>query len=511
MTPLRESVGRMAKRMLGGSRSIRETLTLWYIGILAVILAFFGCALYLSVAAGLARDVDKTLALQADHVAGTIFAFREAEETAPGSAGGNWESAPPGTFLGGIVRGQLPELLGRWASKTDNLRTSRPLRLVDRYGRPLVASENFTQLDLPITKTALKEALKKHTFYETFRRSGQRIRLVTRPVIEQGRILYLVQVAASLRQVDMKTGRFLFSLLVLIPMTLVLARSAGRFLATTALQPVGLMIGQAKRISSQRLEERIPVPEAADELNELAVTFNDMLSRLERDFRRLRRFSAAASHELRTPLTVIRGELEVALRRPRTPEEYERVLRVYLQKADEMTSIVEELLMLAHQEATDRVVEWKPVNLSALTREVSQTWEKVAQTKSVRMEIPAHEPVWVRGERRLLERLVANLLDNAIKHTPAQGRVTLRSDRQGNMASLSVQDTGSGIPPGELPHIFDRFFRGGSGTDGVHSTGLGLGLCRWIVEVHHGQIDVSSAPGQGATFTAWFPLVQPSS
>ncbi len=490
------------------SRSIRQTLTLWYIGILAAILLLFGGAVYVRVVTGMAREVDKTLALQVDHVAGTLFAFREAEESATSSAGGNWQHAPSDTLFGAVGRGQLPDLVSRWARKTDNLRTDRALRVVDDGGRALVASENFAQLQLPLTKTAVARALKKHTFYETFRRSGQRIRVVTRPVVEYGRVLYLVQAAASLKEVDASAIRFLCFLLLLIPLTLVLARSVGWFLATTALEPVAVMVARTQQISSQRLEERVPVPGTGDELDQLATTFNEMLTRLERDFRRLRQFSAAASHELRTPLTVIRGELEVTLRRPRTPEEYQRTLRTQLKKSDELSAIVEELLLLAHHEATDGVVEWRPLDLSAVAQEVTGLWRGVAKTASVRLEVPAQKPLWVMGEQRLLERLAANLLDNAIRHTPPHGKVTMTSDCEEQMARLRIHDTGPGIPPEELPQLFDRFFRRSSGSDGAHSTGLGLGLCRWIVEIHHGRLEVASTPGAGATFTAWFPLIQ---
>ena len=492
------------------SRSIRETLTRWYIGILAVILCLFGGVIYVRVVAGLAHDVEKTLVLQADHVAGTIIAFREAEEATTSSGGGNWQHAPPGSFLGAIDRGQLPDLINRWGRKTENLRTERALRLVDNDGQMVIASPSFSRLDLPLTKTAVAVGLKQRTVYETFRRSGQRILLVTRPVIEHGRVLYLVQIAASLKQVDASALRFLCFLLVLIPLTLVLARSVGWFLATTALDPVASMIAHTRRIGSQRLEERVPVPGTGDELDQLATTFNEMLTRLERDFRRLRQFSAAASHELRTPLTVMRGELELALRRPRTPEEYQRTLRTHLAKTDELSAIVEELLMLAHREATDGAVEWAPTDLSVVAREMSGPWRDVAKTQSVRLEVVAHQPLWVMGERRLLERLVANLLDNAIKHTPPHGQVTITSDQEDRMARLRIHDTGPGIPAEELPQLFDRFFRPGLGSSGPRTTGLGLGLCRWIVEIHHGRLEVSSPPGDGATFTTWLPIVHSS-
>ncbi len=290
-----------------GPQSIREVLTLWYIRILAAILILFGGALYLTVVTGLTRDIDKTLVLRADYIAGTIFAFREAEQSTTHATRGNWEYAPAVAIPGGVGKGELPGLLRRWARQTDTLTAERRFRVVDGAGHLLTASQNFRQMDLPLTPYAITEGLKKNTVYETFKRKDQRIRVVTRPVIENDRILYLVQVAVSMKQAGSLADRLLFSLVVLIPAILIAARSAGLFLAATALEPVGVMIAQAKRISSQRLEERIFVPETSDELKDLSLTLNDMLARLQNDFRRLRQFSAAASHELRTPLTVIRG------------------------------------------------------------------------------------------------------------------------------------------------------------------------------------------------------------
>ncbi|MGH2349844.1 MAG: sensor histidine kinase, partial [bacterium] len=313
-----------------------------------------------------------------------------------------------------------------------------------------------------------------------------------------------IQTAGSLKHVDDSLAGLRLWLLWLTPLTLLGTSAIGWFLATTALRPVGRMTRQAQRIGAERLEDRLDVPKTGDELERLAATFNDLLARLEHAFRRMRQFSAAASHELRTPLTAMKGELEVVLRKPRRPEEYRSVLHTHLQLVDEMAHLVAELLMLARSDAVKGAVEFRPVEIGALIRQVSDLWCRSAEAKGIRITIATPKRVWVRGEPRLLERVVANLLDNAIRHTPAGGRITVRSERHGEQACLIVQDTGPGIPAGELPHIFDRFFKPPAATNGS-STGLGLGLCRWIVEAHAGRIDIISPPAQGATFTVWFP------
>ncbi len=490
------------------ARSIRQTLTLWYVGILAVILCVFSWVLYSSLHASLIRDVDRTLALQAGNVADTIHAFWEAERAAPSSAPGNWQSAPSATLQHEVDRGRFPDLVSRWAEKTGGLEKGRPILLLDVDGRPIAVSESFARLGLPQTAASVSRAVTlRHTMYETLRLPDGRVRLITRPILEPAH--YVIQAATPLSQVDASLHQLRLWLGWLIPLTLIITSSVGLFLATTALRPVAEMIAQAQRISAERLDERIPVAQTGDELQRLGVTFNDMLARLESTFHRLRQFSAAASHELRTPLTVMRGELEVALRKPRDQDEYQRVLHTHLETVNDMAHTVEELLTLARSESVDGAIDWRPVELSQLARQVSETWRRVAGPKSVTVEVPMpeQEPVWVRGEPRLLERIIANLLDNALRHTPPKGRVTLRTERQGQEACLIVEDTGPGIASEEMPQIFNRFFKPWSKVDGSRSTGLGLGLCRWIAEAHHGRIEVSSPPGRGATFVVWLPLI----
>lgn len=479
-------------------RSIRLTLSLWYMGILAGVLILFSWVLYTSITANLAQDVNELLASQATQVTNSLATFWKASDDAAQSGGETlWKT---------VNEGRLPGLVSRWVSAGGSAEIGRPLRVLDRDGRVLYTAPSFTQLALPMTKSALGQARRRRLPYEEFGVSNRRVRLLTAPAVENGRVLYLVQVAAVLQQAGVPLERLRRWLMWLIPPTLFVTSVGGWFLATRAMRPVGQMISQVQQIGEGHLHERIDVPRTDDELERLAGTFNDMLKRLEHAFHRLRQFSAAASHELRTPLTVMKGEIEVALRKPRDDEEYRQVLRRHLETLNEMAGIVEELLMLARSEAVEGVVEWRPVALDELVRRVCDTLRPLAEAKKIRVEIRAASPTWVRGERRLLERLVANLFDNAVKYTPRQGRVSLQVERRDDHAYLAVRDTGPGIAREELPKIFDRFFSRRAAENSDRPNGLGLGLCRWIVEAHQGRIDVDTAPGQGATFTIQLPL-----
>ena len=219
----------------------------------------------------------------------------------------------------------------------------------------------------------------------------------------------------------------------------------------------------------------------------------------------MRQFSAAASHELRTPLTVMKGEMELVLRKSRTEEEYERVFRNQLSVVNDMVHVVEQLLAVAHAEDGEMAVHWETLELGVLLRSVAQGFDAIANGKNISVQVLEEKAVNVQGERRLLERLVANLLENAIKHTPPEGRVTLEAVRRGGQSLLIVRDTGKGISAEDMPKIFDKFFSHQQSQEGIPSTGIGLGLCRWIAEVHKGKIEVTSRPGQGAEFTVSFP------
>lgn len=487
-------------------RSIRITLTLWYAGIFTLILAAFGWALHENVSSSLARDVDRALSQRADGIATAIHSYWEARRQ--GTAPGNWESAPAGSLREEFRLGRFPALVKQWAQETDNLQSGRAATILDNQGRVIAVSSRYPMFSQTVIEQTLAAAQDRPLVFHTVSQPEGRMRIVTRPMIDGGVTFGYIQVAASLAGADGSQARLRLWLWWLIPFTLLLIGTVGWFLTGKALEPVDAMVRKAQQISAQRLEERLIVPKTGDELERLAITVNDMLGRLERAFKRLRQFSAAASHELRTPLTVMKGELEVTLRRPRTAEEYRETLQTHLRTIDDMTHTVEELLMLARGEAVDATVEWKPVDMSALVRDGAKPFQTLASGKGVKIEIQTDGPAWVRGERRLLERIITNLLENALKHLDEHGIVQVSVERGNNQIRLRVKDNGPGIPPEELSQLFDRFFRPRPSANG--GSGLGLGLCRWIAEVHRGRIEATSAEGQGATFTVWLPQHHPA-
>jgi heavy metal sensor kinase len=307
-----------------------------------------------------------------------------------------------------------------------------------------------------------------------------------------------VQAAVSLLPNDRAQRELVGVLLLAGPLALAGALGGGYWLARKALAPVDRMVATAREITANRLDRRLDVPQAEDELGRLASTLNDMIARLQRSFEEVRRFTADAAHELRTPLAAIRTEAEVALRSPRSPEQDGRVLENLLEEIERLTRLVSQLLFLCREDTGIGVGSFRPVRLDELVREVSDHMQVAAREKGVDFSVDLPAPSQVRGDPDRLRQLFFNLLDNSIKYTPPGGKVTVRSESPNGHARVIVTDTGVGIAAEHLPHVFDRFYR----VDPSHSpqtdgTGLGLAICRSIAEAHGGRLEIDSELGEG--------------
>jgi signal transduction histidine kinase len=254
---------------------------------------------------------------------------------------------------------------------------------------------------------------------------------------------------------------------------------------------------------------RIPMRDAGDELDYLILTFNRMIERLEAGFSQMRQFSTDVSHELRTPITAIRGQLEVALFTAQTTEQYREAMFNALQDIDRLSQIVRALLLLSQAESGQLVLQRSSLNLCEVARDLVEQFQIPAEAAGVHLSADLPEQCTAQVDRVQIERLLTNLLSNALKFTPEGGSVKLGLSPEPGGVCLVVEDTGRGIPTEHLPHIFDRFYRvPGNGTAPAPEQGLGLGLSfvAWIVRAHRGTIDVDSTPGKGTKFTIHLPV-----
>jgi len=320
---------------------------------------------------------------------------------------------------------------------------------------------------------------------------------------------FLIRVGTSLAPVDSAVDELVRVLALVVPAGVLFSALAGWWLAGRALAPVAAITRAALEINISQLDRRLPLGGAGDEIDRLAETFNLVFARLQAAVEQMRQFTASISHELRTPLTALRGEAEVALLQGKDLEDFRRLLASQLEEFDKLTRLINDLLTLARAEAGEIRLEQRSVDLGRLAGAVAEQIEPVASWKKIALAARVEGEVRVAGDSRWLERVVVNLLDNAIKFTPEGGRVDLRVAANGAEALLEVRDTGAGVSPEALPHIFDRFYRADpSRSKEVDGAGLGLSLVRWIVEAHHGGIEVTSEPGKGSLFTVHLPLAQ---
>ncbi len=298
-------------------------------------------------------------------------------------------------------------------------------------------------------------------------------------------------------------ARLRASLLLILPLILITAVSGGYLLAGRALVPIIALTDELSRIDPRDLSGRLAVSPVNDEVARLTRAINALLERVERAADTEHRFATDAAHELRTPLAVLRAGLEVALAHERTPAAYAETLTAALSEVVGLCAIADQLLTFARldQEATLQSVR---LDLGALVGEVLEAVEPLVQAKRLTLAADCADTVEVDGNPVHLKRLAVNLIDNAIKFTPEQGRVEVSvAVRDGN-ATLQVADSGPGIPPADLPYIFDRFFRGKA--RGEAGNGLGLCLCREIARLHRGSITVANRTGGGCEFVVTLPL-----
>jgi heavy metal sensor kinase len=479
-------------------QSLRLKLTLWHVFILGILLIAFSGFLYLTLSKSLYRGVDNKLRSLAELIAS--------------------ESASPMSKFG---FGNIDQTL----EASMNLRpVGKFIQVLDESGRIGKKSDNLRNVQLPISLNALKNASMGLVTFETNRSFGNTpLRIVTLPVAEKDHTMRIVQVASSLEDVEDALNTLLLILLITVPSALIMASLGGQFLAHKALKPVDQITQTARMITSQNLNQRIPPPKVKDEISRLVETFNEMITRLDQSFRQMKQFSSDASHELKTPLTILRGEVEVALRKERTSPEYQRVLTSNLEEINRMSQIVEDLLLLSRADNGEILLNRKEINLSEILKEMIPQASLLSRHKDLRIQaVLPEEAISILGDHLRIRELFLNLIENAIKYTEEGGLIKVlltkdhhfsameQQERRGNgngFAEIRVTDTGIGIAKEDQEHIFDRFFR----VDKARSreqggSGLGLSICKWIVEAHQGRISVESEPEKGSCFVVKLPL-----
>ncbi|HXH72759.1 MAG TPA: ATP-binding protein [Mariprofundaceae bacterium] len=464
-------------------RTFRGRLALLYIALEFGILLFAAVLLYAALSHRVHQEVDEQLAEQGQGIASEL-------ERSPFYFWSGHLNEYASHYPGAI---QLVAANGLVLFTSDRT-------LIDRGGDDVSAALGRTfNLDKPAFAST-QSLLRKSN-----------IRVIVIPIHRAGRVVAALMLGRSTADISA-----VFNLMYLIGgilglISIFISSAAGYYMAKQALAPIQEITSTARAVAAGDLSRRLTSKTQDKEIRILVKVLNKMFQDLEASFVAQKRFTADASHELRLPLTILKGEIEVALRHPRTAEEYAQTLQQQLETIDRIERIVNDLLTLARADAGQLELVQEPVDLSLLLQEVGQQHLVLFAGQHIELDMDIDEGLEVMGDASHLERLLMNLLNNAYKHAPEGSTVRLAARSRDGIASISVSDQGAGIAPEQQSLLFDRFFRADDARCRKQGEGAGLGLaiCKRIVEAHGGDIRVESVPGHGATFIVELPLLGP--
>ncbi len=460
----------------------------------------FSFVLYLYFERILAEDLDAFLASRA---AGVMASIRAYARDFPGRSGGR----PGATAFRDLAKLWTDESAG------SGFLLNTGVEILNFDGRILAATHGFESV-VPLSAIALKRARSGRSMYrdvETVEDIGGStdFRVLSVPLKLDIGFTAVVQVIVSQSRVFGALSTLRILLMLLAPAAAAIGAGAAALIGGGLVAPLGSMAETLRRITERRLDERVEAPGESRELAELALAFNTMMDRVEAAFDEQLRFTDDAAHQLRTPLTVLRGELELALKRARSSDEYERVLESNLEEVERMIRLVGRMLDLARLEVGKIEAVPKPVRLDKVLRELAEDFEPLAVEQGMTIDLSALSPASASGDPLRLYQAFMSILENALRYAPAHSAIELSSSENESGARVSLRDHGRGIPPDELESIFLRFHRGQNAEGPGH--GIGLSLAASVLRLHGGSLVASNHPGGGAVFTATFPwLGKPS-
>ncbi|MEW6211387.1 MAG: heavy metal sensor histidine kinase [Acidobacteriota bacterium] len=461
-------------------RSIRFRLTLWYAGLLAGLLTLFGASVYIWLEGYLRWTLEQSLGNQARQIGETFLA----------SVGVSGEDYV------------IDEIREHYAPEINN----RFVRVTRADGSVMYASlapedKSFDPASLPVLNSFASAAFARSQKVA----DGNTMLVYTLPFTAENGERFLIEVGASDGPIERTLYGLFIILLLTLPVFVAVAIVGGYFIMRRALSPLDEMTRSAERITSRNLNERLPVASTGDEVEQLSVSLNRMIARLDEAFDHIGRFSADASHELRTPLTILRGELE-ALAQQSLPEDKRETIASALEEVERLTRIVESLLALSRLDAGEARMERARIDLAELAATTTEQMRLLAEDKRIALRCETDSRVEVEGDRARLKQVIVNLLDNAIKYTPEGGAIRVLVCSTDGRAVIEVEDNGAGIPADALAHVFERFYR----VDKARSrqmggAGLGLSIVKSICAAHGGRVEAGSEEGRGSRFRVELP------
>ncbi|MCG9479972.1 MAG: HAMP domain-containing histidine kinase [Actinomycetia bacterium] len=327
------------------------------------------------------------------------------------------------------------------------------------------------------------------------------------PLSLSGNIIGWVRVSRSMEDIISTLGNLRLILFTSIPFYLIIASVGGLFLANRSLKSIDEITKTAREISKGDIKQRLQIPKTKDEIGRLAITFNEMLDRIESFIKKERQFASDASHELRTPLAIISAEAEQSLSVKQDKRKHRQTLKKILSETKKMSYIISQLLMINRTGEGEQKLDFEVLELNTLVDDIVKEYQRLANEKKIKLNYKPVKDINIKADQTLITRLLINLIDNTIKYTGEGGKIDISLTREQNFAFLAVEDNGVGIADSDIPYIFDRFYQADKARNG-QGTGLGLSIVKWIAKVHRGKIKVESSLGSGTRFIVKLPVGQ---
>jgi heavy metal sensor kinase len=461
--------------------SIRFRLTVWFAGLLSAAFVALGALFFVHLKHYLENTLIEAQSFRAQQIAGTLLAPDEKVDVA--------------------------DLSRRIEALYAPEKSDRFIRITRQDGTVLYRSgvpndQAFVPAEIPAVPLSPSRASSRK---QSTPDGGALLIATVRAAVAEGPLYVEVGVPAA--PVDAMFRHLLLLLGLALPVVGATAAVGGYLLVRRALQPVDRLAAKAEQITHENLSERLPVARTGDELERLSISLNRMITRLDEEFKHSKRFVADASHELRTPLTVLRGELEALAQDESFSADQREILGSLLEEIERLSKIVDRMFTLSRLDAGEAQAEWVEFDLAALAAGTADEMALLAADKRIVITCEPGHTVPVLGDRARVKQVIVNLLDNAIKYTGAGGAIGLQAARVDGRGVLKVVDTGIGIAPDALPHVFERFFRvDPSRSPDTGGAGLGLAIVQSICSAHGAELEVESAVGRGTCFRVKFPL-----
>jgi heavy metal sensor kinase len=486
--------------------SIRFKNTVIFTIIMTILFIIFGIILYINLQNMLSNDIDTFLQATAVNVADTINTLWDAERTKN-------VDLDKKSSIDDTISKYFPKIIKSWISSSgieDPKYLNLLLQIFDKKGQLIVSSRYVPHIIQKLSDSSFVSVFQGKKYFEDIDievSSGKSLtlRFLTIPIMIDNNISYIVRVGISFRSMSFSQKNLQLVLFIILPLTIIISSFIILFITSLTLNPVNKIINTIRQITAKNLKLRIDIPESKDEIRKLADTFNEMLERLEKAFISQKQLIEDLYHELKTPLSIIRGEIEITLKKERDEKTYKNILFSNIEEIDKLSKVIENLLLISKFESKLIFFNREKIFIKELLKEIINTFNILTEPRNISINLSSDNSLFIFGDLKQIKTLFINIIDNAIKYNKENGKIDITINKELNNLVIKINDTGIGIPEKEIPFVFDRYYRAIK-TKKMIGTGLGLNISQSIIEAHNGKINVKSKVNEGSEFIIILPI-----